>query len=244
MARKRRARSARGAGRRRDRNRASSVDAPRRRRRQRRRRRRRSRCAWAAARGWQHRTRAVWSRWWRWRTRGALTRRAARAGAELAKERAASTRQDGAGGNGGVGAEGRRALGRRRGDGQRSVRRVMSQGRRGHARGVLVRRAPRAGAELATGRAAPTRHDGAGGNGDVGAEGRRAFGMRRSVERRARGVMSRVWRWRARGALVRRAARAGADLAKGEWVGAGERPRARRRRGRRRSHDPTTRLWA
>ena len=56
--------------------------------------------------------------------------------------------------------------------------------------------------------------------------------------------MSRVWRWRARGALVRRAARAGADLAKGEWVGAGERPRARRRRGRRRSHDPPTRLWA
>ena len=69
--------------------------------------------------------------------------------------------------------------------------------------------------------------------------------MRRSGERcRARGVMSRVWRWRARGALVRRAARAGADLAKGEWVGAGERPRARRRRGRRRSHDPPTRLWA
>ena len=84
----------------------------------------------------------------------------------------------------------------------------------------------------------PTRHDGAGGDGDVGAEGRRALGLRRSGERRrAHGVMSRVWRWRAKARSL--GARQGpAQISReGEWVGAGERPRARRRRGRRRSHD-------
>ena len=64
---------------------------------------------------------------WQWRARGALTRRAARAGAELATGRAASTRYDGAGGNSSAGAEGRRALGLRRGDGQRRTREVMSR---------------------------------------------------------------------------------------------------------------------
>ena len=76
----------------------------------------------------------------------------------------------------------------------------------------------------------PTRHDGAGGDGDVGAEGRRALGMRRSGERRrAHGVMSRVWRWRAKARSL--GARQGpAQISReGEWVGAGERPRARRR---------------
>ena len=47
------------------------------------------------------------------------------------------------------------------------------------ARGAIARRGARAGAEIATGRAASTRHDGAGGNGDVGAEGRSALGLRR-----------------------------------------------------------------
>ena len=37
-------------------------------------------------------------------------------------------------------------------------------------RGALTRRAARAGAEFATGRAASKRHDGAVGNGDVGAK--------------------------------------------------------------------------
>ena len=60
-----------------------------------------------------------------------LTRREARAGAGIATRRAAPTRHDGEGGNGGIGAEGRRALGRRLGDGQRSAHRVMSQWGRG-----------------------------------------------------------------------------------------------------------------
>jgi hypothetical protein len=41
-----------------------------------------------------------------------------------------------------------------------------------------------------------------------------------------------------------RTAEADAELAVGEWVGAGERPRARRRRGRRRGRDSSTRSWA
>ena len=60
------------------------------------------------------------------------------------------------------------------------------------ARGALTRRGARAGAEIATGRAAPTRHYGAGDNVDVGAEGRRVLGLRRGdVQRRARKVVSR-----------------------------------------------------
>ena len=55
------------------------------------------------------------SRGWQKRARGARARHAAWAGAELAKGQETSTRSDGAGGSGNVGAEGRHVLGLRRG---------------------------------------------------------------------------------------------------------------------------------
>ena len=77
---------------------------------------------------------------WQCRARGALTRRGARAGAEIATGRAASTRHDGAGGNGDVGAEGRGALGLRRGDGS------TEHARCGHGGGGGAREARSLGA--------------------------------------------------------------------------------------------------
>ena len=128
------------------------------------------------------------------------------------------------------------------------------EGRARSARGTGRRRARE------TGRAASTRHDGAGGHGGDDAEGRRALGRWRggaTTLQLASGLGSRRAsrceraQAAATGAAcgreersLGRTAEADAGLAVGEWVGAGERPRARRRRGRRRGRGSSTRSWA
>ena len=124
------------------------------------------------------------SRVWRWRARGALVRRAARAGADLARRR--------------VGWSGREAA---RTTATRSTTEPRSSNSPlGSGRGVRHRTRAKAAATGA--------------------------------------VCGREERW------FGRTAEADAELAVGEWVGAGERPRARRRRGRRRGRDSSTRSWA
>ena len=118
----------------------------------------------------------------------------------------------------------------------------------GRARGVLARSAAAADAaleELGSGGAA---EDGAldvdarGGKaarsvGSLLGSGRGIATVREGEDSRHRGGM------RTQGALARRAATADAEIADGNCGDAGERPRARRRRDRRRSCDLSTRSW-
>jgi hypothetical protein len=125
------------------------------------------------------------SRVWRWRARGALVRRAARAGADLARRRV-----------GWNGREAARTTATRSAAEPRSYNSPLGLGREG-------RHSAKRAKATATGAAC----------------GREERSLGRTAE-------------------------ADAEFAVGEWAGAGERPCARRRRGRRRGRDSSTRSWA
>ena len=133
----------------------------------------------------RRRARGVMSRVWRWRARGALVRRAARAGADLARRRV-----------GWNGREAARTTATRSAAEPRSYNSPLGLGREG-------RHSAKRAKATATGAAC----------------GREERSLGRTAE-------------------------ADAEFAVGEWAGAGERPCARRRRGRRRGRDSSTRSWA